>query len=87
MQEKFLNPMIKVEEEDSNEMYVENNERDIFDEQQFDVGSIKMEPSNGKFRLELLLPNWIIDLNIFQMFWMNLKINSATKKVETEIIT
>lgn len=50
MQEKFLNPMIKVEE-DTTEMYVENNERDIFDEQQFDVGSIKMEPSNGKYRL------------------------------------
>lgn len=40
--------MIKIEEEETAELWPENNERDFLDEQQFDVGSIKMESNIGK---------------------------------------
>lgn len=45
-QEKFLNPMIKVEL-DTTELWPENTERDFIEMPQFDDNDIKLEPITG----------------------------------------
>lgn len=47
VQEKYLNPMIKIEI-DTTGLWHENIERDFIEESQIDVNSIKLEPNLGK---------------------------------------
>lgn len=47
VQEKYLNPMIKIEI-DTTGLWHENTERDFIEESQIDVNAIKLEPNLGK---------------------------------------
>lgn len=47
VQEKFLNPMIKIEV-DTTGLWHENTERDYIEESQIDVNAIKIEPNSGE---------------------------------------
>lgn len=48
VQEKFLNPMIKIEI-DTTGLWHENTERDFIDDPQYDINAIKLEPNLGSY--------------------------------------
>lgn len=56
LQEKFLNPMIKIEIDTTDDLWHDGTEHEFADDPPFDVKELKSEPSSGGFCSYDILP-------------------------------